>query len=174
MAQEAVRRDELANSFDVVKTWVQNAADQPLDLTVYPPFTSLVERVECKMMLQIWDASDTKDNTHLGIDPSYINSPIALYWRDGNVNVGMVASPGVRSYNTAATNMVSAGQPIDLITHFRDPKMIPVMNMSVVSPSVAAGSSPDFIKIVAAGVACSVRLMAHFTFFGPRDTRMYM
>lgn len=175
MAQEAVRRDELANSFDVFSTWVQGAAVVPLSVTVNPATSSFVtERIECRLMVGLFDYSNAADNSKLGIPTTRLTAPWGLYWQEGGCIVGMVSGIGAFSYNNSYVNLAAPGQPMDFTLHLRNPRRIDSMTLSLVSPSTSAGTNPDFISINAATGSTQVKLMAHFTFFGPRDTRMYM
>lgn len=174
MAQEVVRRDELATSFDVFKTWVQAAAAVPLTLTIYPAVASVVERIECTMQIGIVDAVGAGGPANLGIPVTNIVSPMGLYWNEGGTLVGMCGSPNVLSYGDTDTYMAAQGKDMNLITHLRTPTLIQGgMTLGIAVAPTTTGQAPTFLSIAAGATACTVRLVARFTFFGPRDTRLF-
>ncbi len=193
MAQEAVRPDELVDSFTVFKSTALvngDAAAHPSWVVDVPIPARPISRIHCDLSLHITEietgAYATVTNTGV--------APAGLYCRELSSIVGQVAAMGVYSeYVFTSTHdhtpddgkryevvteedlrvHASACQPTPVTTWLRPLRDIRQMTLDVVDVS----TSMVPMTLNAPGSAdggVSLRMIARFTFFGPRDTRMYM
>lgn len=192
MAQEAVRRDELVDQFTIFKSVSLAFGDANLDpswVVQVPIPARPISRMTCDLSVHV---TEVETLTYTAVNNTGV-APAALWCRELNCIVGKVAGTGAYiewrapySYETddgkggriltTTTDMksiTSPCQPMSTTTWFRPERDIRVMTLDLVD--VATSMVPFTIAAPggAAG-AVSVRVLAHFTFFGPRDTRMYM
>lgn len=183
MAQEAVRRDELVDSFSIGKSVTQTDAssDTPVSWVVQVPLASRpISRIVCDLSVNI-----SEDEVLNFLSLKYTGAPaLVLYCRELASVVGHVTSSGLSSLwrvteadgktvNLNGNMQCSACQPQQITTWLRPERDIRQMTLDLMIPS-GSSFAPFTLYAPAAGGGIQLFVHARFTFFGPRDTRMYM
>lgn len=188
MAQEAVRRDELVDQFTTTRSiaLADTSVTGPFSWTCQVPIPSRpISRIECDLTVYLSEVAPGVGSVKNG--PSY---PLHLFCTELSAVVGQVAGMGSSilysapySYtnavpaNVVTTELVSIGsspcQPIHCTTWLREPRDIRVMTLTLMEDSTT--SLIPFVPVVPAAFGVIEWFVtARFTFFGPRDTRMFM
>lgn len=183
MAQEAVRRDELVDSFSIGKTVSLTNGDAATVMSwvsQVPVASRPITRMVCDLSVSIAEAEVLDFSSLRYVGPV----PLVLYCRELASVVGHVTSSGMSAVwrvteadgKTIDKNIdmqISACQPQQITTWLRPEREIRQMTFDLMIPS-GSSFAPFSLAAPAAGGAIEIFVHARFTFFGPRDTRMFM
>ena len=188
MAQEAVRRDELVDQFTTTRSvsLASTSTTGPFSWTCQVPIASRpISRIECDLTVYLDEVAAGYNDVKNG--PAF---PFHLFCSELSAVVGQVAGAGSSieypfpySYTTVGPTDVESiqlaqlgsatCQPIHCTTWVREPKAIPVMTLTLMEDGPTS-LVPFVPELPAVGGVIGWFVTARFTFFGPRDTRMYI
>ena len=171
MAQEAVRRDELADHLTTFKSVASTALTGSIGASwVVPvPFASRpIERIQCSLYVDIYELEDAIASTQY-------DGPVttALYCQEVGETVGM-ASTGISSSVFVAPATWSRITEVPCVrelttTWLRQPTVLRQLTLTLLDSTGA----PFGLLEPSIGGTMNMQIVARFTFFGPRDTRLF-
>lgn len=171
MAQEAVRRDELADHLTTFKSVVATSTTGNVGASwVVPlPFPARpIERIQCSLWVQINEEEAKLDDVQY-----YAPTSTVLHCLETGEAVG-IAATGLVSYVYAAGPAYSriADSPCvteSMTTWLRQPTVLRQLTLTLHSSS---GQPFELLPPALTGTM-NMQIIARFTFFGPRDTRLF-